>query len=449
MRVVQVGVGGVGESVAKLGRQRDPGGEWLERLVLADYDEARAARVSARLGDETRFPWARVDARDPASVKALIAEHKPDLLMNLVEPKYNPGLMDVALECGVHYMDTGSVSSEPHPTDPYHQIGVLLGERQWCKKARWDESGLMAMLGFGVEPGMSDVFARFAEKYLFDELDEIGVRDGGNLHIPGYEGMMFGFNVWSTVEECLDPPIVWEKECGHFTTEPFSEPEPFWLPEDIGTVEMVNVEHSEAVFIPRAVDKGLRRVTFKYALGEEFVEALKVLQSCNLNSKTPVPFRGQDLVPIDALAAIAPSPADTGLAMVGKTAAGTWVKGRKDGLDREVYLYQVADNEECVDRLGCQAVVAQTAFTSVLVWELMAAGKWDYPGLRTPEMCEPEDYMALMAQYGFPAGFLEMDSPYKRAEGQRTFGALIASGASATGAPPAAGGKPAARKNRP
>jgi saccharopine dehydrogenase-like NADP-dependent oxidoreductase len=341
--------------------------------------------------------------------------------------------MDVALACGVHYMDTGSVSSEPHPADPYNQIGVLLGERQWCKKAQWDESGLMAMLGFGVEPGMSDFFARFAEKHLFDELDEIGVRDGGNLHIPGHEGALFGFNVWSTVEECLDPPIVWERERGHFTTEPFSEPERFWLPEGIGTVEMVNVEHSEPVFIPRGVDKGLRRVTFKYALGEEFIGALKVLQSCNLHSKQPVSFRGQDLVPLDALAAIVPNPADTGLAMVGKTAAGVWVRGRKDGLEREVYLYQVADNEECVERLGCQAVVAQTAFTSVLVWELMAGGTWDYPGLRTPELCEPEDYMALMADYGFPAGIVEMDSEYKRASDQRQLGALMDRGGAAAG----------------
>lgn len=438
MRVVQIGVGGVGESVAKLCKQRDPNGEWLERLVLADYDETRAARVAAGLGDDARFPAAKVDARDPESVRALIAEHQPDLLMNLVEPKYNPGLMDVALECGVHYMDTGSVSSEPHPTDPYTKIGVLLGERQWCKKPQWDESGLMAMLGFGVEAGMSDFFARFAEKHLFDELDEIGVRDGANLHIPGHEGVIFGFNVWSTVEECLDPPIVWEKERGYFTTEPFSEPESFWLPEGIGTVEMVNVEHSEAVFIPRAIGKGLRRVTFKYALGEEFIEALKVLRSCNLHSKTPVPFGGQDLVPLDALAAIVPSPADTGLAMIGKTAAGTWVKGRKDGLDRQIYLYQVADNEECVERLGCQAVVAQTAFTSVLVWELMAAGRWDYPGARTPEMCEPEDYVALMPEYGFPAGILEMDSPYKRAADQGTLEVLIAETGAAASTPSSA-----------
>lgn len=425
MRVLQIGVGGVGESVARIAQQRDPKGEWLERLVLADYNEARAGEVTAKLGDPARFPAVRIDATRPDEIRALVAEHKPDLLMNLVEPKYNPGLMDVALECGVHYMDTGSCSSERHPTDPFNKVGVLLGAPQWDRRRQWDESGLMGMLGFGVEPGMSDFFARFAEKHLFDEIDEMGARDGGDLHIPGHEGPAFGFNVWSTVEECLNPPLIWEKERGHFTTELFSEPETFWLPEGIGTVEMVNVEHSEAVFIPRAIGKGLRRATFKYALGEEFIEALKVLQACNLNSKAPVPFRGQQLVPLDALAAIVPSPADTGLKMVGKTAAGTWTKGRKDGLEREVYLYQVADNQECVERLGCQAVVAQTAFTSVIVWELMAAGRWDYPGLRTPEMCDPDAYVALMAEYGFAPGLLEMDAEYKRAADQQALTELI------------------------
>jgi len=426
MRVLQIGVGGVGESVAKLAQLRDPHADWLERLVLADYDEGRATAVAARLGEERRFPAVKVDATRPEQVEALIAEHKPDLLMNLVEPKYNAGLMDVALECRVHYMDSGSVSSEPHPTDPYCQIGVLLGSRQWEKKPQWDESGLMALLGFGVEPGMSDFFARFAEKHLFDEIDEIGVRDGADLRIPGHEGPLFGFNVWSTIEECLDPPIVWEKERGYFTTAPFSEPETFWLPDGIGAVEMVNVEHSEPVFIPRVIGKGLRRVTFKYALGEEFIAALKVLRTCNLHSKRPVRFRDGELVPLDALAAIVPSPADTGLAMIGKTAAGVWVKGRKDGLERQVYLYQVADNEECVDRLGCQAVVAQTAFTSLIVWELMAAGRWDYPGLRTPEMCDPDAYVGLMAAHGFAPGLLEMDSAFKSAADQARIAELVA-----------------------
>jgi saccharopine dehydrogenase-like NADP-dependent oxidoreductase len=424
MRVLMIGAGGVGESISRIVKDRDPAAEWLERLVIADYNEGRAAAVGAGLGDEERFPTAHVDASNPDSVGALIERWKPDLLMNVVEPKYNTNLMDTALAHRINYMDTGSCSSVAHPTRPFEDVGSLLGAPQWKRKAQWDESGLLAMLGCGVEPGMSNFFARFAEKHLFDTIEEIGVRDGANLTLPGHEGVLFGFNVWSTVEECLAPPLVWERDRGHFTTEPFSEPEQFWLPEGIGTVEMVNVEHSEVVFIPRVIDKGLERVTFKYALGNEFIEALKVLHSCNLDSKVPVPFRGGSLVPLDALGAIVPSPAATGLAMIGKTAAGTWIKGSKDGMQREVYLYQVADNEECVDRLGCQAVVAQTAFTSVILWELMAGGSWDYTGLRTPEMCDPDAYLSLMSDYGFAPGLLEMDAEFKRTADRTAFSLL-------------------------
>jgi len=414
MRVLLIGAGGVGEAAAQIAKWRDPAAEWLERLVVADYDAARAAEVSHKLGGGDRFPAEQVDAGEPEQVKALIEQHDADLLMNLVEPKYNLVLLDAARAAGVHYMDTTSVSSEPHPTDPYNQVGVLLGARQLEKAPEWEESGRLAMWGCGVEPGMSDFFARFAERHLFDEIEEIGVRDGCDLHIPGHEGFAFGFNVWSTIEECLNPGLAWEKDRGYYTLPPFSEPETFLLPEGIGAVEMVNVEHSETVFISRHIGKGLRRTSFKYALGDEFIEALKVLRACNLHSKQPVTFRGQDLVPLDALAAIVPNPARTGMALVGKTAAGTWIKGRKDGMERQVYLYQVADNEECVERLGCQVVVAQTAFSPVIVWELMAAGRWDHTGLRTPEECDPDPFVALMDEYGFPAGLLEMDSEYKR-----------------------------------
>jgi len=426
MRVLMIGVGGVGEAAARIARERDPKGEWLERLVLADYNEGRAAEVSAKLGDAARFPAEKVDAGQPEQVAALIGKHGADLVMNLVEPTYNLVLMDAALAAGTHYMDTTSHSSEPHPTDPFNQVGRLLGAKQLAKTPEWEDSGLLAMWGCGVEPGMSDFFARFAEKHLFDEIEEIGVRDGADLHIPGHEGVAFGFNVWSTIEECLHPGLAWDADRGYYTLPPFSDPETFWLPEGIGAVEMVNVEHSETVFISRTIGKGLRRTSFKYALGEEFIQALKVLKACNLHSLEPVPFRGGELVPLDALAAIVPDPSQTGLAFVGKTAAGTWVKGKKDGLERQVYLYQVADNQECVARLGCQAVVAQTAFTPVVLWELMATGRWDHTGLRVPEQCDPEPYVALMADYGFPAGILEMDSPYKKVTDQKTLQALTA-----------------------
>ena len=426
MRILMIGAGGVGEAIARIGVSRDPHGDWLEQMVIADRDLARASVVAAGLGDERRFIAQPVDAADRTQVTGLIETYRPDLLMNVVDPRFNVALMDAAFEAGVAYMDTGSCASEPHPNDPYHQVGVLLGAPQWEQAPQWESRGLLGMLGCGVEPGMSDFFARFAERHLFDEIHEIGVRDGGNLHIPGDDAITFSFNVWATVEECLNPPLIWEKERGFFTTELFSEPEVFVVPEGIGPLEMVNVEHSEVVFIARNVDAGLRRVTFKYGLGDRFIEALKTLRACNLHSKQPIKYAEGSIVPLDFLASVTPSPAQVGRRYIGKTAAGVWVRGTKDGLERQLYLYQVADNEECMERLGCQAVVAQTAFTPVILMELMAKGEWDYVGLRCGEMCNPEPYVALMGAYGFPAGLMEMESPYRSALEQQAFSGAAA-----------------------
>jgi saccharopine dehydrogenase (NAD+, L-lysine-forming) len=416
MRVLLIGVGGVGESIAKIAQQRDPASAWLEKMVLADFNEARASEIAGQLGDSTRFPVERIDASQKDQVIALAKKYRVDVVMNAVDPLYNMAIFDGAFEVGVNYIDMASSLSQPHPTDPYNKCGVMLADEQWAKAKEWEEKGLLAMLGCGIEPGLSDFYAKYAEKYFFDKIEEMGVRDGNNLHIPGSDEVTWGFSIWTLTEECLNPPVVFEADNGGFhTTQLFSDPEPFWLPEGIGTVEMVNVEHVEAIYIGRHIGKGLSKATFKYALGEKFIEALKVIQACRMHLQTPVDVKGTKVVPLDVLGATTPNPVEVGMKYVGKTAAGTWAKGTKDGLTREIYLYQIADNEECIERLGCQSVVAQTAFTPVMLMELMAAGKWNYAGVRCGEMCDPEPVVGLLADYGFPGGLLEMDSEYRRA----------------------------------
>ena len=140
--------------------------------------------------------------------------------------------------------------SEPHPDEPYSQPGVKLGDAQFAEHERWREAGRLALVGIGVEPGLSDVFARYAADHLFSEIDEVAVRDGANLAVEGYD-FAPTFSIWTTIEECLNPPLVWERERGFYTTEPFSEPEVFDFPEGIGPIECVNVEHEEVVLVPR------------------------------------------------------------------------------------------------------------------------------------------------------------------------------------------------------
>lgn len=414
MKVLVVGVGGVGESVAAILDKRDPKGEWLEQMVLADYNFDRAKEVSAKRSEPARYPAEKVDARSAANVAVVIKKYAPDILVNCCDPSFNETLFDACYEQGINYMDCAMTLSAAHPTDPYNKTHIKLGDYQFARHEKWQKKGLLAVVGSGVEPGMADIFARYAEKHFFDELEEIGIRDGNNLEIEGVD-IAFGFSVWTTIEECLNPPIIWEKDKGWFTTEPFSGAEVFTLPEGIGDVEMVNVEHEEVLLIPRYIDKGLKRVTFKFGLGEEFINCLKYLRALNLDRvDMKVKVGDAEITPRDFVAKCAPNPIDIGRKMVGKTCAGTWVKGKKNGLEREIYMYQVADNQECINIYDCQAVVAQTAFTPAITLELLAKKIWAGTGVQGSEYFEPEPYVKLMKAYDFPSGLMEMNSEYKR-----------------------------------
>lgn len=401
MKVLLVGVGGVGEAIAAIARPRP----WLELMVLADYNIKRAEEVQKKLGDDKRFPAEFIDASQQESIEGLAKKYNVDLIMNSVDPIFNRQIFDAAYNVGAKYMDMAMTLSSPNPADPFHKPGVKLGDYQFAKAKEWEGKGLLALVGIGVEPGMADVFARYAQDHLFDEIEEVGIRDGGNLEIEGYE-FAPNFSIWTTIEECLNPPVIWEQGKGWFTTEPFSEPETFDFPEGIGKVEVVNVEHEEVLLVPRWVKT--KRVTFKYGLGDKFIGILKTLHMLGLDSKEKIKVKGVEVAPRDVVAACLPDPAHLGEKMRGKTCAGTWVKGMKDGKPREVYLYQVADNAACMKRWGCQAVVAQTAFSAVIAWDLLHHGQWKGVGVLGPEAFDPIPFMEKMAEYEFPYGIMEM-----------------------------------------
>jgi saccharopine dehydrogenase-like NADP-dependent oxidoreductase len=288
--------------------------------------------------------------------------------------------------------------SEPHPERPYEEPGVMLGAAQFDASDRWKEQGLLALVGMGVEPGLSDVFARYAADHLFAEIDRIGVRDGSDLVIEGYD-FAPTFSVWTTIEECLNPPLVWEHDRGWFTTPPFSEPETFVFPEGIGPIECVNVEHEEVLLIPRAVT--CRRVTFKYGLGDEFIEVLRVLDKTGLAATEPVRVRGVEVSPRDLVAAVLPDPATLGDRMQGRTCAGTWLTGTGvDGRPREVYLYHVSDNADTMARHGAQAVVWQTAINPVVALELLATNVWQGAGVLGPESFDAVPFLDRLRERG-------------------------------------------------
>ena len=400
MRILVVGAGGVGSAVAPIAARRD----FYESIVVADYDADRARRVVDRVGDP-RFSAARVDASDAGAVSELVRAHGITHVLNAVDPRFVMPIFEGAFAAGADYLDMAMSLSEPHPERPYEATGVKLGDAQFAVAERWAEAGRLAVVGIGVEPGLSDVFARYAADQLFSSIDEVGVRDGANLTVDGYD-FAPSFSIWTTIEECLNPPVIYERDRGWFTTAPFSEPETFDFPEGIGPVECVNVEHEEVLLIPRWIDAG--RVTFKYGLGDEFIEVLQVLHKLGLDRTERLRVGGVEVSPRDVVAAALPDPATLGDRMHGKTCAGTWVRGTgPDGRPRAVYLYHVVDNDDTMRLDGSQAVVWQTAINPVIALELLASGAWSGTGVLGPEAFDAVPFLDALTAYGSPWGMRE------------------------------------------
>ncbi|HEY2041828.1 MAG TPA: saccharopine dehydrogenase C-terminal domain-containing protein [Jatrophihabitans sp.] len=410
MKLLILGAGGVGSAAAKIAARR----AFLKSVVIADYDIDRARTAASETGDQ-RFVGVQVDASDQAAVEKILREHAIDLVLGATDPRFTMPIFRAALAVGVHYLDMAMSLSRPHPADPHRLTGVKLGDEQFELASEWEASGKLALVGIGVEPGLADVFARYASDHLFTSIDELGVRDGANLTVSGYD-FAPSFSIWTTIEECLNPPVIYEVDKGWFTTEPFSEPEVFNFPEGIGPVECVNVEHEEVLLMPRWIDA--KRVTFKYGLGDEFIDVLRTLHTLGLDSTQGLSVPGLvdgspqvvQVSPRDVVAAALPNPAELGDRMQGKTCAGVWVRGLgKDGHPRSTYLYHVVDNEWSMAEYGSQAVVWQTAVNPIVACELIASGTWAGSGVLGPEAFDAVPFLELLAgEYRSPWGMTEV-----------------------------------------
>jgi saccharopine dehydrogenase (NAD+, L-lysine-forming) len=394
MRILIIGAGGVGSSAALIAARRN----FYEHIVIADYDRRRADALADRLNDP-RFTAIELDATDAQAVAQACRTHRITHVLNVVDPRFVMSIFEGAYLAGADYLDTAMSLSSPHPDDPHELTGVKLGDDQFAFAQAWEEKGRLALVGIGVEPGLADVFARYAADHLFSEIDELGVRDASNLVVDGYD-FAPAFSIWTVIEECLNPPVIWEKDRGWYTTAPFSEPEVFDFPEGIGPVECVNVEHEEVLLMPRWVDA--KRVTFKFGLGDEFIEILKTLHKLGLDRTEKVQVHHHEVSPRDVVAAVLPDPLTLGDKMTGKTCAGLYVTGTgKDGEPRAVYLYHVADNEWTMREYGAQAVVWQTAMNPVVALELLATGAWSGAGVLGPEALPSEPFLELLEKgYG-------------------------------------------------
>ncbi|MFM8927316.1 MAG: saccharopine dehydrogenase C-terminal domain-containing protein [Rhodoluna sp.] len=405
MRILLIGAGGVGDAVAKIAAKRG----FYEHIVVSDYDQSRAdktiAWIEGKYGADvaSKFSSAKIDASNAANIAALITDSRVDYVINAVEPKFVPTIFAACYTAGANYLDMALSLSEAHEHDPFHKTGIKLGDSQYALNEQWQRAGKLALVGIGVEPGLSNILAKYAAENLFSEIDEVSIKDGGNLEVRNDAGEVVfapSFSIWTTIEECLNPPTIYEKRKGWFTTQPFSEPEVFEFPEGIGAVECVNVEHEEITMLPRTMDVG--RVTFKYGLGTDFINVLKTLHRLGLDATKPVRVRSSqgpvEVAPRDVVVSVLPDPATIGSRMTGKTCAGVLVTGKaKDGTPRATYIYHVADNAHTMAEIEAQAVVAQTAFNPVIALELIAQGIWNGVGVMGPEEFDPKPFLDLMS----------------------------------------------------
>jgi saccharopine dehydrogenase-like NADP-dependent oxidoreductase len=416
MRILLIGAGGVGDAIVKIAAERN----FFEKVIVSDYALERAQRtvdwVSQWHPEEVaaKFEAAQIDASDSAKVTALAQEHLATHIVNAVEPKFVQSIFQGALDAGANYMDMAMSLSHPNEEDPFSKPGEKLGDWQYAKAEEFEKAGLLALVGTGAEPGISNIFARYAADHLFSEIDEISILDGGSLVVTNDEGEEIfapSFSIWTVIEECLNPPLIWEKDRGWYTTKPFSEPELFEFPDGIGPIKCVNVEHEEVNMLPRTMNA--KRVTFKYGLGSEFISVLKMLHALGLDKVNPVWVRSKSgraqVSPRDLVAAVLPDPASLVERMTGKTCAGTLVTGKgKDGKPRATYLYHVADTEWTAEEFDAQAVVWQTALVPVVALELLARGDWQATGVRGPEEFDAKVFLDLM-QSGYKQNWEAQD----------------------------------------
>ena len=415
MRMMLVGAGAVGESMLKILKWRDPKGEWLSYVLVGDYDLSRAEAVAGLLADD-RFSAVQINATDKEQMKSLIREHKIDFVMDAAPPFASNYIFDAAYEAGANYanMGTWSVPME----EPAYGLGIEnsytepMTKYNFDRHEQWKEKGQMAVICLGIDPGVVNVFAKYAATHLFDVMTEAHVKAGGNLSVPGADpdAIQFGFNVWTVLDEVMNPNVEYDQEKGGLIVEKaFAGQETFQMPDGVGENTLVKVEHEEVVTFARYLAQyGLKKATFKISLDDNLITALKVIDHLGLRSLKPVQVGNVKVVPRDVVAACAPQPKDIGTEMIGEMLVGVHCIGEKDGVRKEYFLYQNFDNQASMEQWGSQAVVAQTGFGAALAIELIGRGIWKDTGVFSPEYFDPEPYLKLMDETGYEWHVMEL-----------------------------------------
>lgn len=388
-RVLIIGAGGVGSVVAhKCAQVPDVFTEIMLASRTLSKCEAIASDIKARTG--RTIETARVNADDVPELTALIKRYKPALVVNVALPYQDLSIMDACLEAGVHYMDTANY--EP-PSEAKFEY-----KWQWAYREKFEKAGLMALLGSGFDPGVTNVFTAYAQKHLLDEINVLDIIDCNAAE----NGQAFAtnFNPEINIREVTAKGRYWER--GEWVeTDPLSWSMTFDFPDGIGPKKCYLMYHEELESLVQNT-RGIRRARFWMTFSENYLNHLKVLGNVGMTRIDPVEYNGQKIVPIQFLSRLLPDPASLGPLTKGKTCIGCLMKGSKDGEEKTVYIYNICDHEAAFAEVGSQAVSYTTGVPAMIGAMMMVTGKWMRPGVWNMEQLDPDPFMEQLNIRGLP-----------------------------------------------
>ena len=383
-KILIIGAGGVGNVVVQKCAQVP---EVFGQIILASRRQAKCEAIAQRVNRP--IETAQVNADDARQVVALIASHKPDMVINVALPYQDLAIMDAVLSTGVDYLDTANYESPECAGFEY--------ERQWAFHERFQRRGLMALLGSGFDPGVTNVFCAYAQKHFFDEIHSIDIVDCND----GDHGHAFAtnFNPEINIREITQPGKYWQ-EGRWIEIEPMSQSQTFDFPE-IGPRRAYLLYHEEEESLVRHI-RGLRQIRFWMTFSEDYLTHLRVLQNVGMTRITPVRFQGRDIVPLQFLKTLLPDPADLGQTTTGKTCIGCIFTGIHQGKTRKLMLYNVSDHRRCFEEVGAQAVSYTTGVSAMIGAKMMLTGVWKRAGVFNLEQFDPDPFMEDLNRYGLP-----------------------------------------------
>jgi len=383
-RVLIIGAGGVGGVVAHKCAQLP---EVFDEICLASRNRSKCLSIAAQL--PRAIQTAEVDADDARQVAALIRSVKPDLVIHVALPYQDLPIMEACLETGVDYLDTANYE----PPD----VAKFEYRWQWAYRERFEKRGIMALLGCGFDPGVTNIFCAYAQKHHFDEIHEIDIMDcNGGVHGKAFAT---NFNLEINLREITQRGRYWERG-NWIETEPFAVHQTFDFPE-VGLREMYLLYHEEMESLVQHI-KGLRRIRFWMTFGQDYLTHLRVFQNVGLTRIDPVEYEGQKIVPLRFLKAIMPEPSTLGEHYTGKTNIGCMITGVKNGQPRRYYVYNVCDHAACYREVYAQAVSYTTGVPAMIGGKMMLSKKWHRPGVFNVEEFDPDPFMAELPLRGLP-----------------------------------------------